>query len=169
MFRREQRAKIKTFIFKTFFCAGCGYLLFLLHHLLLFNGNDGRFERPHSIHFPHQELPSSGPVQWSDRQGRVEEYCGNNKKKRRKYQRKGRSVFHVSNLQLNFCLVVKAASSSISQAVVPHLRLNKKPSARQYPWLQAEIEALGGEYKRFLQDNQTLTPTFLIARHPFAR
>ena len=165
MFMREHRAKIKTFIFKTFFCAGCGYLLYLLHHQILFNSNPVRSP---SLNFPNQ-LPSIGTVRWSERQGRVEEYCRKNKNKLRKSQRKRRNVFHVSNLQLNFCLVLKAASASISQAIVPHLRLNKKPSARQYPWLQAEIEALGGEYQRFLPDNETLTPTFLIARHPFSR
>ena len=158
MFTREQR----RFLFKTIFCVGCGYLL----HSLIFNGND---VRTRYLDFPDKQLTNIGSVKWSERQRRVEEYCRNNKNNLRKYQSKRRNVFHVSHLSLNFCLVRKAASASLSHAIVPHLRLNKKPSGRQYPWLQAEVLALGGEYRRFLQDNQTLTPTFLITRHPFAR
>ena len=161
MFTREQRAKI----FKTFFCVGCGYLLFFMYYLV-FNGNDVGIRYSN---LPDQQLSSIANVKWSERQRRVEEYCKKNKNKLRKYQTKPRLVFHVSNLKLNLCLVRKAASASISFAILPHLRLNKKPSSRQYPWLQAEVLDLGGGYRRFLQDNQTLTPTFLITRHPFAR
>ena len=163
MFTREQRAKIKTLIFKTFLCVGCGYLLLFMYYLI-FDVNDVRIR-----YFPDQQLSSIANVKWSERQRRVEEYCKKNKNKLRKYQTKPRSVFHVSNLKLNLCLVRKAASASISFAILPHLRLNKKPSARQYPWRQAEVLDLGGKYRRFLEDNQTLTPTFLITRHPFAR
>ena len=165
MLTREQRAKIKTLIFKTFFCVGCGYLLYLLYYLI-FNGNNVRIRY---FNLLDQQFSSIGNVKWSERQRKVEDYCKKNKNKLRKSQTRPRIVFHVPNLKLNLCLVRKAASASITRAILPHLRLNKKPSARQYPWPQAEVLALGGEYRRFLQDNQTLTPTFLITRHPFAR
>ena len=167
MFTREQSKKMKTLIFKTFFCVGCGYLLFLLYYLI-FNGNDVRIRY---LDFSDQQLSSTANVKWSERQRKVAEYCKKNKNKLRKSQTKSWIVFHVSNLKLNLCLVRKAASASVTRAILPHLRLNQKPSvsARQYPWLQAEVRALAGEYRRFLHDNQTLTPTFLITRHPFAR
>ena len=104
------------------------------------------------------------------RQRVVEEFCRTNKALERVSKAKParRTVFHVAKLKINFCLIPKIASSSLSQAILPYLRENKKP--KKFSDLQAEVLALGDPFKKYLsQDQQTPIPTFLITRHPFAR
>ena len=78
------------------------------------------------------------------------------------------NIVHIPRLNLNWCLVPKVASTSISAAILPHLRLGGP--AEEFPYLQKEVwtRAAHVKYKEY-QAQQNTTPSFLITRHPFAR
>ena len=78
------------------------------------------------------------------------------------------NIVHVAGLDLNWCLVPKVASTSISSLILPYLKQLKE--ATKFPHIQKEVWTRAGRlpYSEFeLSVNKT--PSFLITRHPFAR
>ena len=78
------------------------------------------------------------------------------------------NMVHIPKLNLNWCLVPKVASTSISSAILPYL--NKLKKHKQFSHLQGEVWSRAGHmtYKEYHKHANT-TPAFLITRHPFAR
>ena len=78
------------------------------------------------------------------------------------------NIVHIPKLNLNWCLVPKVASTSISAAILPHLRLGGESQESQF--LQKEVWRRAGHVKYGeYQASQNITPAFLVTRHPFAR
>ena len=78
------------------------------------------------------------------------------------------NIVHIPKLNLNWCLVPKVASTSISAAILPHLKLGR--DKQEFPYLQKEVWSRAGKVKyEQYQAQQNVTPSFLITRHPFAR
>ena len=78
------------------------------------------------------------------------------------------NIVHIPSLNLNWCLVPKVASTSISAAILPHLRLGQEREV--FPYLQKEVWTRAGHVKyEEYQAHQNTEPSFLITRHPFAR
>ena len=77
------------------------------------------------------------------------------------------NIVHISGLAMNWCMVPKVASSSVSELILPYLKkLNIK-----FPFPQLEVWTRAGRltYSDFVQQLQAGSPAFLITRHPFAR
>ena len=77
------------------------------------------------------------------------------------------NIVHISGLGLNWCMVPKVASSSVSELILPYLKaLNMK-----FPFPQIEVWTRAGRlaYSDFVQQLREGSPSFLITRHPFAR
>lgn len=78
------------------------------------------------------------------------------------------NIVHIPRLNLNWCLVPKVVSTSISAAILPHLR----PAGEEkvFPYLQKEVWVRAGhiKYQEFLE-HQNTSHSFLITRHPFTR
>ena len=77
------------------------------------------------------------------------------------------NIVHITGLALNWCMVPKVASSSVSELILPYLKkLNMK-----FPFPQLEVWTRAGRlsYADFAQQLQARQPSFLITRHPFAR
>ena len=79
------------------------------------------------------------------------------------------NIVHVPKLNLNWCLVPKVASTSISKLILPFLDQGSQATGR-FPHLQREVWARAGHlsYQHYLEKINSTT-TFLISRHPFAR
>ena len=78
------------------------------------------------------------------------------------------NIVHIPKLNLNWCLVPKVASTSISAAILPHLRLGKESHESRF--LQKEVWRRAGHVKyQEYEAHQNVTPSFLVTRHPFAR
>ena len=126
---------------------------------------------------------------WSERRDLVSEYCKSHKLELPKprqllqeniplnrknhflriYQKElTNNIVHVAGLDLNWCLVPKVASTSISSIILPYLKELKE--ATKFPHIQKEVWTRAGRlpYSEFeLSVNKT--PSFLVTRHPFAR
>jgi len=78
------------------------------------------------------------------------------------------NIVRIPILNLNWCLVPKVASTSISTLILPYLK--KLNGNQKFPHLQKEVWARAGHvsYNDFLK-MRNKTTTFLITRHPFAR
>ena len=137
---------------------------------------------------PHYLQVIKSPL-WNQRRGLVSEYCKShnlelpkprqlltqNISQNRKthflkiYQNQlTNNIVHVPGLDLNWCLVPKVASTSISSIILPHLKELKKVT--QFSHIQKEVWTRAGRlpYSEYeLSVNKT--PSFLITRHPFAR
>ena len=137
---------------------------------------------------PHYLQVIKSPL-WNQRRGLVTEYCKShnlelpkprqlltqNISQNRKthflkiYQNQlTNNIVHVPGLDLNWCLVPKVASTSISSIILPHLKELKKVT--QFSHIQKEVWTRAGRlpYSEYeLSVNKT--PSFLITRHPFAR
>ena len=77
------------------------------------------------------------------------------------------NIVHISGLAMNWCMVPKVASSSVSELILPYLKeLNRK-----FPYLQIEVWTRAGRlaYSDFVKQMRDGSPSFLITRHPFAR
>ena len=78
------------------------------------------------------------------------------------------NIVYIPKLNLNWCLVPKVASTSISAAILPHLILGKE--SQESKFLQKEVWRRAGHVKyQQYQAHQNITPSFLVTRHPFAR
>lgn len=80
------------------------------------------------------------------------------------------NIVRIQGLNINWCLVPKVASSSVSQAVLPYLPHKTDGKVRNYSYIQAEIWDRAGhvEYEDF-RSSQDMSPNFLISRHPLTR
>ena len=77
------------------------------------------------------------------------------------------NIVHIQKLNLDWCLVPKVASSSISMSILPYLPLKKFSQSwktvHDQVWARAgrlDLEELLSHYN---------TASFLVTRHPFAR
>ena len=78
------------------------------------------------------------------------------------------NIVHVPKLNLNWCLVPKVASTSISAAILPHLIFGGE--SQESKFLQKEVWRRAGHLKyEEYRAGQNVTPSFLVTRHPFAR
>lgn len=128
-------------------------------------------------------------LNWSERRQAVQDYCSlhpvnlQKPKHLRDNNRPGRvlehyrkkyedslvvNIVHIPRLNLNWCLVPKVVSTSISAAILPHLRPGGEEKV--FPYLQKEVWARAGhiKYQEF-REHQNTSPSFLITRHPFTR
>jgi len=77
-------------------------------------------------------------------------------------------VVRVAKLGLDWCLVPKVASSSISHAFLPFLPPRKAPPAPGLSFIQKEVWDRAGRLQ-WEEHAASPLPALLIARHPFAR
>ena len=77
------------------------------------------------------------------------------------------NIVHVPGLSMNWCMVPKVASSSVSVLILPFL----KKLDREFPFPQLEVWTRAGRlsYADFVQQLENRDPSLLITRHPFAR
>ena len=75
---------------------------------------------------------------------------------------------YVWGLALNWCLVPKVASTSISTVLAPYL---KKVDEKLPKRIHGEVWARAGHltYSEYTQLSHERIPSFLVVRHPFAR
>merc|ERR1711894_1895 len=126
---------------------------------------------------------------WNERQKIVSEYCKSHKLELprplqlsqekiplnrknhflRIYQKElTHNIVHVAGIDLNWCLVPKVASTSISSLILPYLKELKE--ATKFPHIQKEVWTRAGRLPYFeFEMSVNKTPSFLITRHPFAR
>ena len=129
------------------------------------------------------------PPQWGERRQRIRDYCRDHKLELPRPRQLSVdnldsqlrehftniyhkslmvNIVHIPSLNLNWCLVPKVASTSISSIILPYLRpLSDNPT---FPHIQKEVWTRAGhlQYSEYLH-HQNSTPAFLITRHPFAR
>ena len=80
------------------------------------------------------------------------------------------NIVHISGLALNWCMVPKVASSSISELILPYLKkLKRKLPSPHDPQRKVWKRAGHLSHSDFVHQLQRRTPSFLITRHPFAR
>ena len=77
------------------------------------------------------------------------------------------NIVHIKSLNLNWCLVPKAASTSISSVLLPYLPNMNLPEGR--PHIQQELWERAGHLQLSEYLSKSKTPSFLVTRHPFAR
>ena len=77
------------------------------------------------------------------------------------------NLVSIKQLNLNWCLVPKVASTSISKLLLPHLPRVKGSTV--WPHLQKEVWGRVGHMQPSQYRNTDHTPAFLVTRHPFAR
>ena len=79
------------------------------------------------------------------------------------------NIVHISGLGLNWCMVPKVASSSMSVLILPYLK--KLNVNMKFPYTHLEVWTRAGRlsYSDFVQQRKEGIPSFLITRHPFAR
>ena len=127
---------------------------------------------------------------WQERTEKVQDYCSNHKlilPKPTKLSDKSISqterdriqtdyedwlthnIVHISGLALNWCMVPKVASGSMSVMILPYLK--KLKVNRKFPYSHLEVWTRAGRlsYSNFVQQMREGIPSFLITRHPFAR
>ena len=77
------------------------------------------------------------------------------------------NIVHITGLAMNWCMVPKVASSSVSELILPYL----KKLDMKFPFPQLEVWTRAGRlsYADFAQQLQDSQPSLLITRHPFAR
>jgi len=77
------------------------------------------------------------------------------------------NMVRIKDLNLNWCLVPKVASTSISVLLLPYLPHKKDTTG--WPHIQKEVWQRAGhlQHSDYLARNNS--PTFLVTRHPFAR
>eukprot|EP00090_Calanus_glacialis_P010576 TRINITY_DN18994_c0_g1_i1.p1 TRINITY_DN18994_c0_g1~~TRINITY_DN18994_c0_g1_i1.p1 ORF type:complete len:336 (+),score=47.19 TRINITY_DN18994_c0_g1_i1:103-1110(+) len=124
---------------------------------------------------------------WSSRRAAVKEVCQSNavllpKPKQLTAEASEQIKIHFTNiynkqilfnlvsireLHLNWCLVPKVASTSISRVLLPYLP--RKKDTTGWPHIQKEVWQKAGHIQlgEYLANNST--PAFLVTRHPFAR
>jgi hypothetical protein len=75
------------------------------------------------------------------------------------------NIVHIKNLNLNWCLVPKVASTSISSFILSHLPQTNV--TKDWPTVHDEVWQRAGHLhlSEYLSNNKT--PSFLITRHPF--
>ena len=142
-----------------------------------------------SIYISYYEDLENFQVSWQERRRRLEEQCraepvilpelkqfeeGSVSKKvlehyRNIYEKQlVLNIVHIPKLNLNWCLVPKVASTSISAAILPHLKVGRESEESKF--LQKEVWRRAGRVKyQQYQAHQNTTPSFLVTRHPFAR
>ena len=78
------------------------------------------------------------------------------------------NIVHISGLDMNWCMVPKVGSTSVSALILPYLDKQKKPTTS---FFHKEVWKRAGHlsYSDFVRQLQTGDPSFLITRHPFAR
>jgi hypothetical protein len=115
-------------------------------------------------------------VQWSSRREAVIKSCQTNpillkkpflKSKQMYNEELMFNIVHIKNLNLNWCLVPKVASTSISSFILPHLPQTN--TTKDWTTVQDEVWQRAGHLhlSEYLSNNDT--HSFLITRHPFAR
>ena len=79
------------------------------------------------------------------------------------------NIVHISGLALNWCMVPKVASGSMSVLILPYLK--KLNVNMKFPYTHLEVWTRAGRlsYSDFVQQKREGIPSFLITRHPFAR
>ena len=105
---------------------------------------------------------------WAQRRDDLEKYCKDHDIKKINPKHLMMNMVYISKLNLNWCLVPKVASTSISTAILPYLKHLEKD--QKFPFLHAEVWARAGRmtYEEY-QKQPNSTPAFFITRHPFAR
>ena len=113
-------------------------------------------------------------VQWSSRQKAVKDFCNSTlvvlKKKwlqsKSEYRKKILSnIVHIQKLNLDWCLVPKVASSSISMSILPYLP--HKKYSHSWKTVHDQVWAQAGRLEELPSHDNTAS--FLVTRHPFAR
>ena len=117
----------------------------------------------------HRQIPQF-KSEWKQRIEKVQDYCSNHKliiPRQTQVQKDYEdfltyNIVHISGLALNWCMVPKVASSSMSVMILPYL---------PYTQLEVEVWTRAGRlsYSDFDQQMREGIPSFLITRHPFAR
>ena len=126
--------------------------------------------------YSFQISAQSSEVQWSSRSEAIIQICQTNpillkKPLLRSKQMYNRdlmfNIVHIKNLNLNWCLVPKVASTSISSFILPNLPQTNITKA--WSTVHDEVWQRAGHLhlSEYLSNNNT--PYFLITRHPFAR
>ena len=116
--------------------------------------------------------------EWQERIEKVQDYCSNHKFIINKPSDQIRTdyedwltynIVHISGLALNWCMVPKVASGSMSVMILPYLK--KLKVNRKFPYSHLEVWTRAGRlsYSNFVQQMREGIPSFLITRHPFAR
>ena len=160
--------------------------LFLFYHQTAKVTCQKYFE--HSINFSQKVKIPQFKSEWQQRTEKVRDYCSNHKliipkppelsdqsipqTERDQIQTDYEdwltfNIVHITGLAMNWCMVPKVASSSVSELILPYLReLNIK-----FPFPQLEVWTRAGRlaHSDFVQQLQAGSPAFLITRHPFAR
>ena len=77
------------------------------------------------------------------------------------------NMVSIKELNLNWCLVPKVASTSISRLFLPYLPRSKGTAV--WPHLQKEVWDRAGHIQPTFYHSTNNTPAFLVTRHPFAR
>ena len=80
-----------------------------------------------------------------------------------------KNIVHISGLGINWCMVPKVASGSVSRMILPFLK--KLDEEREFPYTHLEVWTRAGHlsYSDFVNQSRGKMPAFLITRHPFAR
>ena len=80
-----------------------------------------------------------------------------------------KNIVHISGLGINWCMVPKVASGSMSRMILPFLK--KLDEEREFPYTHLEVWTRAGHtsYADFMKQSDDKMPAFLITRHPFAR
>ena len=115
-------------------------------------------------------------VQWASRQKAVKDFCNSTlvvlKKEwlqsKSEYRKKILSnIVHIPRLNLNWCLVPKVASSSISMSILPYLP--DKKFSQSWKTVHDQVWARAGRLGLDKLPSHDNTASFLVTRHPFAR
>jgi len=77
------------------------------------------------------------------------------------------NMVSIKELNLNWCLVPKVASTSISKVILSHLPRAKDTTG--WPHIQKEVWHRAGHLQPGQYPANSSTPAFLVTRHPFAR
>ena len=98
---------------------------------------------------------------WLKRKLLIRNYCQTNNKREPNLE----LIVQVKELNLDWCMVPKIASSSISNLLLPFLP--NEPFHKNWPYIHYEVLRRGGNLKK-----STYKPSktvFVVARHPFDR
>jgi len=112
---------------------------------------------------------------WQERNTLVESVC-KTQFPGMKYSKKHlTNIIHIPELNLNWCMIPKVASTSLCKAFLPLITSNQPRKGKKWGYLQAEIADRSGAVKLIkrgelsFENYQAVNHTFLIARHPFGR
>ena len=112
---------------------------------------------------------------WQERNTLVESVCKTQLSGKTYSKEHLTNIIHIPELNLNWCMIPKVASTSLCKTFLPLITRNQPRKDKKWGYLQAEIADRSGAFKLFkrgelsLKSYNAVNHTFLIARHPFGR